>query len=932
MIRQLFVTLYVSAAVALAPALFAANAVQIENARQGTEDWKLFRSSDNQEIEGYASATSVANGESISFYVSSIESTYSMQIFRMGWYGGLGARAVHGPITRDGFQQAIPQPDPATGMVECNWTSPYTLTIPSDWVSGVYLVKLTLPSSRRNSYIPFIVRNDSSQANHYVQLSVDTWQAYNRWGGKSLYSKFSTNGVAADIVSFDRPYTDGNGTGQFLWNWEYSMIRFLEREGFDVTYSTNIDTHARGSLLNNHKSFLSIGHDEYWSWEMRQTVEAALASGVDLGFFTANAAYWQVRFAPNPAGVPYRRMIGYKEDAFQAGKDPYATDSDPSNNHLITVQFRDVRAANKPEAALIGVQYGDDPIDGDLVIDDVTSAPWVFTGTGLTKGSVLRGLLGYEVDWVVPGVTPAGTVTLAHSAFVTTDNGTTGFSDMVVRSIGTSMPADERPTVFATGTIQWPWGLDDWNSSTRGSRLNAAAQQITRNVLRRFAGSAAAPNDCLFTLAAPSATMSADPGTGSVVMTTAGTCSWTASSSASWLTLTSATSGSGSTTITYSVTKNSGASRTAHITIADKTYTVTQRGCTYALTPAGESVDSGGGTVTVTVATDSTCPWTAVSQASWITVGTASATSGNGTVTLTVAATSGPERTGTVTIGGTLFSVSQLSGCTLSFDPLYPYVQGGGGSGSVAVTASSSECTWSVTTPNSWITITSGTTGSGSGTITYTVAPNYGSGRDGELRINGRRYDIRQAAGSANFMATAAATSTTTVTVSWAGVGGATSYQVLRGTTIGSLSPIASTSATWLNDSGLQAGQAYVYRVFAYNGTTVIATSNFDPATLVAFTDPTIVPRVTRIKAVHQTELRQAVNALRAAAGLAAYSFGSTGSGAPISAMNLLQLRAAVNEARATLGLPAFTYTNPALAAGSPVSAADIQNIRAAVQ
>jgi hypothetical protein len=135
MTKRLVVMFYAAVAFLVAPAVFAANAIQLENAKPGTSDWKLFKSADNHEIEGYASSISVATGQPISFYVSSTESTYRLDIYRMGWYGGQGARAVHGPVTRDGFQQVIPQPDPVTGMVECAWTSPYTITIPSDWSS-----------------------------------------------------------------------------------------------------------------------------------------------------------------------------------------------------------------------------------------------------------------------------------------------------------------------------------------------------------------------------------------------------------------------------------------------------------------------------------------------------------------------------------------------------------------------------------------------------------------------------------------------------------------------------------------------------------------------------------------------------------------------------------------------------------------------------
>jgi hypothetical protein len=167
-------------------------------------------------------------------------------------------------------------------MVDCNWINPYVLTTadPSDptaWQSGIYLVKLTAGISGKQSYIIFVVRDDSCTSDVVFQSSVTTYQAYNAWGGKSLYSFNSTGSIPANLVSFDRPYDGGDGTGQYL-RWELNMVGFLEREGFDVSYITNIDTHANAAGLLMHKVFLSVAHDEYWSWEMRcQTVPQSLS-------------------------------------------------------------------------------------------------------------------------------------------------------------------------------------------------------------------------------------------------------------------------------------------------------------------------------------------------------------------------------------------------------------------------------------------------------------------------------------------------------------------------------------------------------------------------------------------------------------------------------------------------------------------------------
>src|ERR1043165_3703546 len=494
-----------AACLVCATTAYAVNPIQTENAKAGATDWKLTNPATSREIEGYASLTSVNRGGTISFYVNTAEANYTIDIYRMGWYGGLGARKLLGPINRGGTSQAIPTPDPTTGLVECRWINPYTLTIPSsatdptDWASGFYLAKLTATTSGKQSYIVFVVRDDARPSDYLFQSSVTTFQAYNNWGGKSLYSWNSTNQVAAQKVSFNRPYALGNssksasgvGAGEFLTNlqpsgetfsgaWEYNMARFLEREGYDVTYCTDIDTHENSGLLLSHKAFLVVGHDEYWTWQMRANVENARDHGVGLGFFSANTCYWQIRLEASPAnGAPNRTQVGYKDSGFS--QDPVLLDSDSSNDYLATVNWRDA-LVSRPEDALLGVMYEHDPVDVDLVVEN--AANWVFTNTGLSNGDHLRGLVGYEVDRMF-GNAPANTVRLAHSPY---QNTTTFYSDMTVYT------APSGANVFATGSIQWSWGLDDYNAFTiRTSRLSQPAQQMTRNVLARLAGASLPP-------------------------------------------------------------------------------------------------------------------------------------------------------------------------------------------------------------------------------------------------------------------------------------------------------------------------------------------------------------------------------------------------------------------------------------------------------
>ena len=214
-----------------ANAAYAQNPIQTENAKAGTADWQLTNPAQDGEIEGYASLTSVNRGGQISLYVKSDDTNYTIDIFRMGWYGLAGGRRVMNTITRSRTAQPSCPQNSGTGMTECNWTSPYVLTVPGDsdptnWASGVYLAKLTGTSSGKQSYIIFVVRDDSRSSQYLVAIDFTTYQAYNNWGGKSLYD-YNSSGGRASKVSYNRPFAGGPqdgaeygvGAGEFLTNY-----------------------------------------------------------------------------------------------------------------------------------------------------------------------------------------------------------------------------------------------------------------------------------------------------------------------------------------------------------------------------------------------------------------------------------------------------------------------------------------------------------------------------------------------------------------------------------------------------------------------------------------------------------------------------------------------------------------------------------------
>ena len=485
----------------LSASVYGDNPIQIENREKGTTDWQLTNPAVNGEIEGYASAMSVNLGERIKLLVNTAEVSYQIELFRFGYYHGQGGRKMLGPIIRRGKAQPLPVPDPNTGLSECDWMEPYTLTIAPDWTSGIYLVKLTARASRREAYIIFVVRDDARPADFLYQASVTTWQAYNYWGGHSLYGYSSSQNHRAYKVSFDRPFAPplnptaagGTGAGEFFSNyappgaryrpigelsaagWECNMVLWLEREGYDVTYATNLDVHRDPQLLIRHRGFLSVGHDEYWSRPMRDNVEAALAAGVNLGFFSANTCYWQIRLRPAKDGTPDRTMVCYKASKL----DPFSRRR--SLRHLVTITWR---ALGFPEDMLLGVMHNElNPVDGDIIIN--RAEHWVFAGTDRRNGDRLAGLLGYETD-ALGWSTPPGTVVLGHSPFSIQAIDET----LTYRSVAqmTIYSAPSQALVFATGSIQWSWGLDDYNAPLlRSARSDPNAQQITRNILRRFA-------------------------------------------------------------------------------------------------------------------------------------------------------------------------------------------------------------------------------------------------------------------------------------------------------------------------------------------------------------------------------------------------------------------------------------------------------------
>jgi Domain of unknown function (DUF4347)/Domain of unknown function (DUF4082) len=470
----------------------AQNAIVRENQKTGTTGWRLSNVATNNEISGYASATSVNKGQAISLKISLAQAgQYKLDVFRLGYYAGSGARLITSVTGLNGVKQAGPtMTNTSTRLVEYKWNTSYTLNTSTSWTTGLYLVKLTDSRTGKQNYIQFVLRDDNRPADLGFQDAINTAAAYNNIGGYSVYDFNSNGGQRAYQVSFDRPFQYNAAAASEQFNntltWEYNMTRWLEKEGYDVSYFTNLDVSTKPLQLYSQKTFLSVGHDEYWSMEERNNVQEARDKGINLAFFSANTAYWQVRYNASSSGQANRVMTVYKDTSSPAigtgaSIDPIAS----TNPTAATTLFRSPEV-NRPENALLGVGYigdwGSNNIYNgfDYVVSNA-SDPY-FANTGLKNGDKLKGLVGYEWDGLLNnGLTPTGLVVLSKSPVQPQ-----GLLPRLPAGTNTTISNSVRYTaasgakVFSVGSIQWVWGLDSFGVTN--PRVDSRAQQIAVNV------------------------------------------------------------------------------------------------------------------------------------------------------------------------------------------------------------------------------------------------------------------------------------------------------------------------------------------------------------------------------------------------------------------------------------------------------------------
>ena len=436
--------------------------VQVENAKRGTTAWNVTNGGTPGQVEGYASQVSAVRGDTVALYVSTVAPTFHVEAYRVGWYGGTGGRLIWSSPEQPGQNQGPGTLTPGINLTEANWTPSVHVPITAAFTPGCYLFKL-VGSNGIQQVVPLTVRDDASKATYVVQNSVTSWQAYNDWHGYNLYQgedgAFATR---ARIVSFDRPYARGDGQADFL-GLEFPLVMLMEQLGLDVTYITDVDTHQRPALLLNHKAYFSLGHDEYWSVQMRDGVEAARDHGVNLAFLGANAAYRQIRLEPSSLG-PNRHQVCYKD----ATEDPIHTTNPP----LTTVNWRSP-PVNRPESEMIGEQYECNPVQTDMVIVDPTA--WVFAGAKVQAGEHIGQAVGSEYDRYDPNQAgPKNVQILCHSPL--TCQKRPSFADM------TYYGAPSGAGVFASGSIEWITKLTPPPSPLN----NPVAVQVMKNIFAAF--------------------------------------------------------------------------------------------------------------------------------------------------------------------------------------------------------------------------------------------------------------------------------------------------------------------------------------------------------------------------------------------------------------------------------------------------------------
>ena len=468
------------------------NPVACENSKPGNppSEWRIVGPG-SPSIQGFATQMSVNKGGAVSFKIKAPSPAYSIDIYRLGYYGGLGARKIADNVPHStGFTQPT-CPTSATGMTDCgNWAVSGSWAVPSTAVSGVYIAHLSHGADA--SHIVFVVRDDASSSDIVLSTSDADWQAYNDYqSGNSLYTcavNCPSGGGSPDRafkVSYNRPFNtaDVQNGRPWLFRAEYAMIRFLEANGYDLSYTSSVDLHSRGPLLKNHRLYMSSGQDEYWSDTMRANVVAARDAGVNLAFFSGNEMFWKTRWEDSN-----RTLVSYKETHADSSIDPTAqwtgTWQDP--------RFSPPKDGGRPQNAVTGQVFSVNTGPGEsssaaMEVPASFGQQRMWRNTAAEDGPITLAAktIGFEWDEDFDnGFRPSGLIRMSSTTRPSVEGITDYGSTYVLRPATHSLTMYRAPSgarVFGAGTVQWSWGLD--SDQPQGNAPNPNMRQATVNLL-----------------------------------------------------------------------------------------------------------------------------------------------------------------------------------------------------------------------------------------------------------------------------------------------------------------------------------------------------------------------------------------------------------------------------------------------------------------
>ncbi|MEI6649248.1 MAG: N,N-dimethylformamidase beta subunit family domain-containing protein [Actinomycetes bacterium] len=363
--------------VALATAIFSLGFVGAASHASITDVWMISDSNFKKDTAGFLIPNSILPGEPVNIYTTCPKGSFTLQIFQMGYFGGVGAELVDRTSPIPCTIQSAAIVNPITRMHEDRWNVS-TILQTRNLHPGFYLIRITADNGHQ-SFMNLVVRDQNVAHRLVISIPTLTDAAYNVWNGTGAYGSPHNMAERARVVALDQPNSESFGTGKYLLNIQ-SVVEVADRLHLNPAYVTDVDIATRPNLLVGATALISGGHDEYWTLEERESVLKARDAGTNLVFLGANVEYWRVRLSDSMLGNN-RRMEIYKNRY-----------EDPNKGQL-TIQFRTLHL---PESLLTGQMYRCFPASGLFTI--VKPDLFIYKGIHLKVGDTFAGIIGPEVD------------------------------------------------------------------------------------------------------------------------------------------------------------------------------------------------------------------------------------------------------------------------------------------------------------------------------------------------------------------------------------------------------------------------------------------------------------------------------------------------------------------------------------------------------